>query len=186
MSVPLSSPSFLCRSSKSHITKRTTTSLTASLSAKLSSLISLPPSNKFVEYGLRATFFGLNLVFNLAMWTLFTAALTRSTSTTRVSVVNVSANFFVTAMLGWLIFGEDLPWMWWGGAALLAAGNVIIASRKEGDEQQQQRQQRSSGRSPRLGDDDATKPLLPGQAPVDQEPAPDLDAGDEGLKLDGG
>lgn len=95
--------------------------------------MSLSPDNKVVEYVIRAAFFGLNLLFNLAMWTLFTAALTRATSTTRVSIVNVSANFFTTAFLGLLIFGERLPPMWWAGAGLLAAGNVVIGRREEGE-----------------------------------------------------
>jgi hypothetical protein len=65
------------------------------------------------------------------MWALFTAALTRGDSTTRVSVVNVSANFMVTAVMGWVIFGEELKGLWWVGAALLAVGNVVIGRREE-------------------------------------------------------
>lgn len=84
-----------------------------------------------INYILRAVFFGLNLAFNVAMWALFTAALTRASSTTRVSIVNVSANFVVTALLGLVIFGEKLPPLWWVGAALLAAGNVVIGRREE-------------------------------------------------------
>ena len=68
------------------------------------------------------------------MWALFTAALTRASSTTRVSIVNVSANFMVTALLGWMVFGERLPVMWWVGAALLGAGNVVIGRRGEEEE----------------------------------------------------
>ena len=67
------------------------------------------------------------------MWALFTAALTHASSTTRVSIVNVSANFVVTALLGLIIFGESLPPMWWAGAGLLAAGNVVIGRREEGE-----------------------------------------------------
>lgn len=81
---------------------------------------------------MRGTFFLLNLAFNAAMWALFTAALTRADSTTRVSIVNVSANFMVTAVLGWMIFSEKLNGMWWGGASLLAVGNVVIGRREEG------------------------------------------------------
>lgn len=65
------------------------------------------------------------------MWALFTAALTRSSSTTRTSIVNVSSNFFITAILGAMIFGEKLPLGWWAGAGLLAAGNVVIGRREE-------------------------------------------------------
>lgn len=65
------------------------------------------------------------------MWALFTGALTRAESTTRVSIINVSANFVITALLGWMIFGEQLKGMWWVGAAFLAAGNVVIGRREE-------------------------------------------------------
>ena len=67
------------------------------------------------------------------MWALFTAALTRASSTTRVSVINTSANFMLTAFAGWLVFGENLPGLWWVGAAMLVVGNVIIGRRDEGN-----------------------------------------------------
>ncbi len=79
-------------------------------------------------------FFGLNLVFNGIMWTLFTKALARGTSTTQVSILNTSSNFMITAVLGWMIFSESLPPLWFVGAALLVAGNVIIGRRDEGEE----------------------------------------------------
>lgn len=112
---------------------RTTTALTTSWAHAVAQALSLSPDNKIVEYLIRAAFFGLNLLFNLAMWALFTAALTRASSTTRVSIVNVSANFFSTALLGLIIFGERLPPMWWAGAGLLAAGNVVIGRREEAE-----------------------------------------------------
>lgn len=67
------------------------------------------------------------------MWGLFTRALTLASSTVRVSVINTSANFMITAILGALIFSEALPGLWWLGAALLVAGSVIIGSREEGN-----------------------------------------------------
>jgi hypothetical protein len=67
------------------------------------------------------------------MWTLFTKALARGTSTTQVSIINTSANFMVTAVLGFIIFSESLPPLWWLGAALLVAGNVIIGRREEAE-----------------------------------------------------
>jgi len=51
----------------------------------------------------------MNLAFNAVMWGLFTRALTLATSTVRVSVINTSANFMVTALLGAVIFREALP-----------------------------------------------------------------------------
>jgi hypothetical protein len=65
------------------------------------------------------------------MWGLFTRALTLASSTVRVSVINTSANFMITAVLGTLIFKESLPGLWWLGAAMLVAGSVIIGSRDE-------------------------------------------------------
>lgn len=67
------------------------------------------------------------------MWTLFTKALARGTSTTQVSIINTSANFMITAVLGFIIFSESLPPLWWLGAALLVAGNVIIGRREEAE-----------------------------------------------------
>lgn len=67
------------------------------------------------------------------MWTLFTKALARGTSTTQVSILNTSSNFLLTAFLGALIFSESLPPLWFVGAALLVAGNVIIGRRDEGE-----------------------------------------------------
>jgi len=76
-------------------------------------------------------FFGFNLLFNGIMWALFTKALSRSPSTTQVAILNTSSNFMITALLGWMIFSENLPGMWWVGACLLVAGNVIIGRREE-------------------------------------------------------
>jgi drug/metabolite transporter (DMT)-like permease len=67
------------------------------------------------------------------MWTLFTKALARGTSTTQVSIINTSSNFMITAILGFFIFAESLPPLWWLGASLLVAGNVIIGRREEKD-----------------------------------------------------
>lgn len=65
------------------------------------------------------------------MWALFTKALARGNSTTQVSIMNTSSNFFITAMLGFVIFSEALPPLWWVGATFLVAGNVIIGSKDE-------------------------------------------------------
>lgn len=78
-------------------------------------------------------FFALNLVFNGIMWGLFTKALTLATSTVRVSIINTSANFMITAILGAMIFSERLPGLWWLGASLLVAGSVIIGRREEAE-----------------------------------------------------
>ncbi|PVH83547.1 hypothetical protein DL98DRAFT_412673 [Cadophora sp. DSE1049] len=114
--------------------KLTTTELTTSFATWIANSIGLGSVEGGVEVVIRAIFFGLNLIFNGIMWTLFTKALARGTSTTQVSILNTSANFMFTAVMGWLIFSESLPPMWFLGAALLVAGNVIIGRREEGED----------------------------------------------------
>ena len=77
----------------------------------------------------------MNLLFNAIMWGLFTRALTLASSTVRVSIINTSANFIVTAVLSFIIFSESLPALWWLGAAMLVAGSVIIGMREETEKQ---------------------------------------------------
>ena len=98
----------------------------------MSTAFGLSATNKFIPFILRAFFFSLNLAFNALMWTLFTMALTRATSTTRVSLINTSFNFLLTALSGWVVFGEKLPALWWVGAMGLVVGNVVIGRRDEG------------------------------------------------------
>ncbi|GAB7346756.1 hypothetical protein MBLNU459_g1860t1 [Dothideomycetes sp. NU459] len=112
--------------------KLTTTHLTTSWADAISHLFGLAEPNKFIEFVVRGFFFVLNLVFNGIMWGLFTRALTLASSTVRVSIMNTSANFMITAVLGALIFSESLPGLWWLGAAMLVAGSVIIGRREEG------------------------------------------------------
>lgn len=114
---------------------RTTTALTANLAASLSILLGLASDNTYTNLALRGTFFALNVFFNILMWTLFTKALTRASSTTRVSIVNVSTHFFITALLGAVIFHEKLPALWWIGASLLITGNVVIGKREAEEKQ---------------------------------------------------
>ncbi|TEY85772.1 hypothetical protein BOTCAL_0012g00280 [Botryotinia calthae] len=111
--------------------KLTTTQLTTSFAEHVAGFFGLGEGEKVVEYGVRGIFFLLNLVFNGIMWTLFTKALARGTSTVQVSIINTSSNFMITAVLGFIIFSESLPPLWFLGAALLVAGNVIIGRREE-------------------------------------------------------
>ncbi|KIX08314.1 uncharacterized protein Z518_02970 [Rhinocladiella mackenziei CBS 650.93] len=129
--IVLSVSSGACAALNGVFAKLTTTALTSTLSAHIATFLSLSPTNAIIEFLVRGTFFLLNLAFNAVMWALFTAALTRADSTTRVSIVNVSANFIVTAILGWMIFSEKLNGVWWGGACMLAVGNVVIGRREE-------------------------------------------------------
>ncbi|KAK4134107.1 hypothetical protein BT67DRAFT_442011 [Trichocladium antarcticum] len=112
--------------------KLTTTELTTTFSMAIARVLGLQNVEKVIEVIVRCIFFGLNLVFNGVMWTLFTTALARGNSTTQVSIMNTSCNFVITAVLGFAIFSEALPPLWWLGAAMLVAGNVIVGRKDEG------------------------------------------------------
>ncbi|TWU73247.1 hypothetical protein ED733_001323 [Metarhizium rileyi] len=111
--------------------KLTTTHLTSTMAHSLAGLLALSSHENVVEVAVRAVFFGLNLTFNGVMWTLFTRALAKGTSTTQVSIINTSTNFVLTALLGLLIFAEALPPLWWAGASLLVVGNVVVGRKDE-------------------------------------------------------
>ena len=64
------------------------------------------------------------------MWALFTAALKAGSSATKVSVVNISSNFLVSAGLGWAVFGEKLGGVWALGAGMLVGGSVVMSRRE--------------------------------------------------------
>ncbi|KAG6033071.1 hypothetical protein E4U19_006945 [Claviceps sp. Clav32 group G5] len=113
--------------------KLTTTSLTSTLSSSIAHLLHLPGYHNAFEVLIRGIFFALNLTFNGIMWTLFTKALAKGTSTTQVSVLNTGTNFVATALLGLVIFSEALPPMWWAGAGLLVVGNVVVGRKDEGE-----------------------------------------------------
>ncbi|KAL9599477.1 MAG: hypothetical protein Q9219_003816 [cf. Caloplaca sp. 3 TL-2023] len=127
----LAAASGACAAFNGVFAKLTTTHLTTSWSSAISTSLHLSAENKVIEFLIRGFFFTLNLAFNALMWALFTSALTRASSTTRVSIVNTSSNFLLTALLGLAIFGEKLPLLWWVGAAGLVVGNVVIGARKE-------------------------------------------------------
>ncbi|QUC16653.1 uncharacterized protein UV8b_00894 [Ustilaginoidea virens] len=111
--------------------KLTTTELTASLSRSVARILSLSHHETAVQVIIRGGFFALNLTFNGVMWTLFTKALAKGSSTTQVSVINTSTNFLLTALLGLLVFSEALPPLWWAGASLLVVGSVVVGRNDE-------------------------------------------------------
>ncbi|KAI1345400.1 hypothetical protein F5Y01DRAFT_320810 [Xylaria sp. FL0043] len=112
--------------------KLTTDGLTTQIARGISGFLSIENIDAFLEIVVRCAFFGLNILFNIIMWTLFTQALAKGSSTTQVSIMNTSTNFMISALLGLAIFAESLPPLWWAGATLLVAGNVILG-RKDGE-----------------------------------------------------
>ncbi|CCC11778.1 hypothetical protein SMACR_04760 [Sordaria macrospora] len=131
--IVLAMASGACAAFNGAFAKLTTTELTSTFSDAIARLLHLTEEEKMIEVIVRGIFFGLNLVFNGVMWTLFTQALARGHSTTQVSIMNTSSNFVITAMLGFVIFSEALPPMWWVGAAMLVVGNVIIGRKDESE-----------------------------------------------------
>ncbi|XP_057291558.1 transmembrane protein 42-like isoform X2 [Hydractinia symbiolongicarpus] len=81
-----------------------------------------------VTIAIRVSMFSLLLIFNMTMWTLFTKALAYSVSTIEVTVCNTAANFFVSAWLGVILFGERLSLTWWLGSCFIIAGLSLIHS----------------------------------------------------------
>jgi hypothetical protein len=129
-------------------------------------------------------FFGLNLIFNgivsihvpryellltKQMWTLFTKALARGTSTTQVSIINTSSNFMITAVLGFVIFSESLPPLWFLGAALLIAGNVIIGRREESEPAKDGDDPRAAQNGERLYNDEGESLLNRDSVELDED-----------------
>ncbi|KAF9430814.1 hypothetical protein BGZ94_003603 [Podila epigama] len=84
-----------------------------------------------IEYAVRIACFALIFICNAAMWTLFTKALNRSQSSATVTVINSSANFCITAVLGYALFSEPLALQWWFGASLIVLGSVLVSSEEK-------------------------------------------------------
>ncbi|XP_003743661.1 uncharacterized protein LOC100905534 [Galendromus occidentalis] len=63
---------------------------------------------------------------NALMWTIFTKALRSSSSTVEVTVVNLAANFFCSAIFGQSFFGERLTLVWALGSVIIIIGLALI------------------------------------------------------------
>jgi len=112
----------------------------------LSHIFNPPSKYETPPNSTRQIFFGLNIIFNIIMWTLYTKALSRGSSTTQVAIMNTSSNFMITAILGFIIFSEALPPLWWAGAGLLVAGSVITGRAcKEDDDVKEEGQDGEEG-----------------------------------------
>ncbi|XP_022663711.1 uncharacterized protein LOC111266777 [Varroa jacobsoni] len=74
----------------------------------------------------RGTLFALMILSNMVMWTVFTRALRLSTATLEVTVVNLAANFFFTAIFGQTLFSEQLTPLWFIGSVFIVFGLALM------------------------------------------------------------
>ncbi|GFO30998.1 transmembrane protein 42 [Plakobranchus ocellatus] len=65
-------------------------------------------------------------VFNALMWVLFTKSMHLCSSTLEATAFNTSANFISTAIVGKLLFGEQLSMQWCLGSTLIVLGLVVL------------------------------------------------------------
>ncbi|PKK64636.1 hypothetical protein RhiirC2_666035, partial [Rhizophagus irregularis] len=79
-----------------------------------------------IMYLIRIFCFGSIFICNALMWTFFTKALNKSSSSLQVTVLNSATNFCMTAILGNIIFGETLSLQWWFGASLIVIGTLLV------------------------------------------------------------
>ncbi|XP_050719389.1 transmembrane protein 42-like [Eriocheir sinensis] len=75
---------------------------------------------------LRAIFFVLMVGVNCVMWTTFTKALRFSSTSLEATITNTAANFFFTAILGQVLFGEIVTTLWWMGTVLILCGLLLM------------------------------------------------------------
>ncbi|KAL1976594.1 hypothetical protein VTN31DRAFT_2876 [Thermomyces dupontii] len=141
--------------------KLTTTESTKNFASSIAHILPFLGEG-FVEFLVRAACFGLNILCNVLMWALFTRALTVSPSTTKVSITNTSTNFLVTAVLGMIVFGEQVRGLWWVGAAMMGVGCILVGMReKEGENTKKKTHNQSrSARGEEPLDEDETITLI--------------------------
>ncbi|RKP13277.1 hypothetical protein BJ684DRAFT_20214 [Piptocephalis cylindrospora] len=107
------------------------------------------PATGLVEMTVRVGFFALVFLTNAAMWACFTKSLSLSTSSTEVTVINKATNFIFTAVLGHLIFHEQLGARWWFGSSLVISGSVLCAAEGKGvavDEEERLKKKNKKGK----------------------------------------
>uniref|UniRef100_A0A2C9LRG1 EamA domain-containing protein n=1 Tax=Biomphalaria glabrata TaxID=6526 RepID=A0A2C9LRG1_BIOGL len=65
-------------------------------------------------------------VFNALMWVLFTKSMHQCSSTLEATTFNLSSNFISTAIVGNLLFGENLNSVWFVGSLFIIVGLTIV------------------------------------------------------------
>ncbi|XP_014213037.1 uncharacterized protein LOC106642702 [Copidosoma floridanum] len=77
---------------------------------------------------------GAMVVSNTLGCTLFVKAMVGSSSSLPATVASSTVNYFCSALLGWLVFGESTSLTWWCGTTLVLLGLLCICNSPESNE----------------------------------------------------
>ncbi|XP_059608049.1 transmembrane protein 42 [Phlebotomus argentipes] len=69
----------------------------------------------------------LMIVLNALVWTFFVKALHAGGGSVVATSVSSGTNYFASALLGWMIFGESTTLLWWFGTSLILTGIILIS-----------------------------------------------------------
>ena len=67
----------------------------------------------------------VTLILNSIMWTVFVESM-QHLGSSEAMVINIATNIFMSALCGWLIFAEQLSFLWWLGAVFILSGLSIL------------------------------------------------------------
>jgi membrane protein insertase Oxa1/YidC/SpoIIIJ len=83
-----------------------------------------------IRLSCQVVLFAFMILINSFMWTLFSKALTASSSTTEASLLNMGFNFFFTAIFSFFLFGETnaLNLRWFIGSVIMLMGLLLLNS----------------------------------------------------------
>ncbi|KAK4877076.1 hypothetical protein RN001_009582 [Aquatica leii] len=76
---------------------------------------------------LRLIFFSLMIICNGSVWTFYVKALQSSESSLSATVLSSAINYLLSALFGYVIFGEVTSLIWWTGLSFVLLGVVLIA-----------------------------------------------------------
>ncbi|XP_021709877.1 transmembrane protein 42 [Aedes aegypti] len=106
----------------------------ASFFGKLSALgqqLAENAGNKELEFLAQVLCIVIMVLLNACVWRFFVKALHTNGGTLVASLVSAATNYTVSALLGWLIFGERTSVLWWIGTALVLSGLLLIVNDDE-------------------------------------------------------
>ncbi|XP_033215170.1 transmembrane protein 42 isoform X2 [Belonocnema kinseyi] len=96
---------------------------TGSLFGKVAGNFDVMPLDHLVP---KICFLGLMIGSNTAGCTYFVKALQGSGSSLPATVASAATNYFCSALIGFLAFGESTSLMWWSGTSLILFGLLLI------------------------------------------------------------